>query len=272
MESGSDDELSTKVHHADALMMASVYFLSSMVAALQAPNSMMHARVPASRASSIVALSQGVAAGAKPAPARSRIKAYLGNDQAAQSILWTKTDGGLSYKDVEEGDGDNLLEAGSVVSIAYTASYLGTSTPFETVTSARPLSFVIDDSPRFAVFQEAVAGMKVGGFRRLLLPPSAKYAMQSATGTVEFDLKVVEVKTGADATLFKIGGWRSLFRLALLAFAAPDLLELAGVTGGGSAPLPEAGVAELAVQVAQQHPVVVDAANRWAADGLAGLM
>ena len=196
------------------------------------------------------------------------------------SLLWTKTSHGLSFKDTEVGDGD-APEAGAPVSICYTASVLGASLPpFEEVRRERPLTFVpLEDTEVLELFSEATAGMRVGGKRRVLLPPSSAYAKMDGGATIEFDFEVVGVKSGLDAAAFNLGGGmgaprvRTAIRLAFFASFVPDILRIVDAVSGG-ATLDAAGAlgqAGDAAAAAAAHPVVLEAANRWAADGLANL-
>ena len=176
-----------------------------------------------------------------------------------------------------------MAKPDDVVSIAYNVSILGGST-VEQVRAERPLSFVLpstddksipadgadDESIPPFIFTEAIRGMKLGGRRRLLVPPSSRYAMPNAKETIEMELEVVAVRTGPEATFFKLGGFRSLFRLAIVLSFVPDVVNWINTT-----PLLNGGVAktsvDAAVALAAANPAAVDVANRWAADGLARL-
>lgn len=198
-------------------------------------------------------------------------------------ILWAKTLGGMSYKDVEVPQADDAIVAkpDDVVSIAYNASILGGPT-IEQVRAKRPLSFVLsntddkvsadgdDESIPPFIFTEAIIGMRLGGRRRLLVPPSSRYAMPNAKETIELEIEVVAVRTGPEAIFYKLGGFRSLFRLAVVLSFFPDIANWINTT-----PLLNGGAAttsvDAAVALAAANPAAVDAANRWAADGLARL-
>ena len=220
-------------------------------------------------------------AAAASRPRISPITAYLSEDDR---ILWSKTLGGMSYKDVQvpQEDDATLAKPDDVVSIAYNVSILGGST-VEQVRAERPLSFVLpstddkmsadgadDESIPPFIFTEAIRGMKLGGRRRLLVPPSSRYAMPNAKETIEMELEVVAVRTGPEATFFKLGGFRSLFRLAIVLSFVPDVVNWINTT-----PLLNGGVAktsvDAAVALAAANPAAVDVANRWAADGLTRL-
>lgn len=64
-----------------------------------------------------------------------------------------------------------------------------------------PLSFVIPDRQYLAAFEQGVVGMKVGGQRRLVLPPELAYANSPPNGsiipqnaTIVFDITLTAVR------------------------------------------------------------------------------
>ena len=204
---------------------------------------------------------------------RSRIPlAFVGPDDqdkpadfyqaAAPAMLYEKTPGGLSYKDLDAGEGGDKLLADSLVSISYTATLLSTGEVLEQTSPNRPLTFKRGQA-RSEVFDEAIEGMKVGGSRRVLVLPSSKWAILDKD-TVDFEIKVVEIKTGASAAVYQAGGVaRQLARTAFFFLIAQDVVNLLqGVSGA-------AAVGDAAAAV--QH---IDVANAWALSGLqsVGLM
>jgi hypothetical protein len=183
------------------------------------------------------------------------------------TLVWQKTEGGLSFKDLECG-GVAQPSADSVIEIQYTATLVSTGELIEKTSASRPLTLALG-SGSMDMFEEAVRGMAVGGRRRLNLPPSSKWAVYDDE-TIQFEIELVGTKTGFDAALFQIGGLRSIFRTALLLSFIPDLLKLVGVLPpDGAPPLAQAGGD--AVAAAAHHLVVTDAANQWAANGLNSL-
>ena len=193
---------------------------------------------------------------------------------ALGSPTWQKTSSGLSFKDLECGGG-GFISDGSIVELVYTATVVSTGEVVERTSTSRPLTFVktaTGDKSQPSFLQEAVAGMSVGGSRILNVSPSSVYA-GSSEETVQFELELTGLKTGAEAALFQVGGMRNIFRTALLLSFVPDVLKLVGVLPpDGAPPLAEplARASDALVAVAQ-HPVVADAANQWAASGLDGL-
>jgi len=99
---------------------------------------------------------------------------------------FTLTDSGLQFKDLAVGSGDMSASTGSTVVVDWsgvTIGYYGRI--FEARNKPRGGSFTGDekDFMRFTVgdsrvipaFNEALEGMKVGGIRRILVPPEIGY-------------------------------------------------------------------------------------------------
>lgn len=96
------------------------------------------------------------------------------------------TASGLKYYTVAEGTG-NAAVAGDRVSVHYTG-WLSTGQGFDTSIGGSPLPFTLGQRQVIAGFDEGVTGMKVGGKRRLIVPPGLGYGanpvMDRSTGTV----------------------------------------------------------------------------------------
>ncbi len=104
----------------------------------------------------------------------------------------TKTASGLYYEDVVEGTGDPAT-AGNTVEVAYTG-YLTTGITFESGT----FPFALADGEVIPGFDEGVTGMKVGGQRRIIIPPALAYGAASigsipAGSILIFDLELIEL-------------------------------------------------------------------------------
>ncbi|HET7460548.1 MAG TPA: FKBP-type peptidyl-prolyl cis-trans isomerase [Longimicrobium sp.] len=112
------------------------------------------------------------------------------------------TASGLKYADVTVGTG-NTAEIGKAVQVHYTG-WLSTGQGFDTTQGLSPANFVVGDTRLIAGFNEGLVGMKVGGKRRLIIPPALAYGNQSVTddrgnvvipanSTLIFDLTLVAV-------------------------------------------------------------------------------
>merc|ERR1719247_2471649 len=185
------------------------------------------------------------------------------------SPSWQKTSSGLSFKDLNCGGGDSTAD-GSIIQLQYTATIVSTGEVIEKTSTSRPLTFMLGDG-RMPLFQEAVAGMGVGGRRVVNLLPSSQYS--ASDETIQFEFELVGLTTGLRAGLFQVGGVRGIVRTAVLLSFVPDVLRLVGVLPYGSPTLADGGAdaasVAAAVSAVQEHaPLVVDSANAWAARGL----
>ena len=134
----------------------------------------------------------------------------------APAMLYEKTPNGLSYKDLSAGEGDAVPSDG-LVSIAYKATFLSTGELVEQTSPNRPLTFMRGEA-RSAIFDEAIEGMNEGAKRRVLVLPSSKWALYDKE-TIDFEIELVELKTGTSAALYQLGGVaRTLARTAFFCF------------------------------------------------------
>lgn len=91
-----------------------------------------------------------------------------------------KTDSGLQYWDIRVGLGQ-VAKAGDKVKVHYTG-WLTTGKKFDSSVGAAPFEFTIGASEVIKGWDEGVAGMKVGGKRKLRIPPAAGYGAHGAGG------------------------------------------------------------------------------------------
>jgi len=133
----------------------------------------------------------------KPAP----VPAEVAADQL------TKTDSGLQYYDINEGDGAEAT-TNSTISNSYTMwvklddgySYIDQSP------AGSPLSFVLGRGDTvFPGWEEGTTGMKVGGKRLLVIPPELALGSQDngtipANSTLVMEIELTDVKEPQVAT------------------------------------------------------------------------
>ena len=109
------------------------------------------------------------------------------------------TPSGLQYEDLQQGTGAEATR-GRPVSVHYTG-WLTDGTKFDSsVDRGQPFTFPLGAGRVIRGWDEGVAGMKVGGKRRLTIPPELGYGAQGAGGvippnaTLIFDVELLEVK------------------------------------------------------------------------------
>ena len=90
---------------------------------------------------------------------------------------------GLQYKDLVVGKGQEA-KPGDAVSVHYTG-WLTDGTKFDSsVDRGQPFEFTIGIGQVIQGWDEGVAGMKVGGKRKLLIPPALGYGVSGAGNTI----------------------------------------------------------------------------------------
>lgn len=100
----------------------------------------------------------------------------------------TETDSGLYYQDLVVGDGA-LAEPGSRVRVAYLGRYRSGAT-FD----SGEIPFEIDAGGVIPGFNEGVRGMRVGGQRKLVIPPGLAYVRRGPEGILIFDVELLSVE------------------------------------------------------------------------------
>jgi FKBP-type peptidyl-prolyl cis-trans isomerase FkpA len=109
------------------------------------------------------------------------------------------TDSGLKYEDQNLGTGE-LAETGNRVSVHYTGWLLEGEKFDSSLDRNQPFEFTLGKGMVIAGWDEGVAGMKVGGKRRLTIPPQLGYGARGAGGvippnaTLVFDVELLSVE------------------------------------------------------------------------------
>ncbi len=106
---------------------------------------------------------------------------------------------GLKYQDLVVGAGEEA-RAGDVVSVHYTG-WLDDGTKFDSsLDRGTPFEFTLGLGKVIQGWDEGVAGMKVGGKRKLIIPPDLAYGSSGAGGvippnaTLTFEVELLEIK------------------------------------------------------------------------------
>ncbi len=107
------------------------------------------------------------------------------------------TDSGLIIVDIVDGEGDEA-SSGKTVSVNYTGT-LEDGTQFDTSIGRAPFSFPLGAGRVIKGWDEGVAGMKVGGKRKLTIPPELGYGSRGAgnvipaNATLIFEVELLKV-------------------------------------------------------------------------------
>lgn len=111
-----------------------------------------------------------------------------------------KTASGLQYIDTKVGDGA-VAKAGQTVTVHYTGYLAADGKKFDSsVDKGTPFPFQLGTGSVIKGWDEGVAGMKVGGKRRLIIPSSLGYGdggyppVIPAKATLVFDVELLSVK------------------------------------------------------------------------------
>src|SRR6476661_488327 len=93
------------------------------------------------------------------------------------------TASGLKYEDIKQGTGD-VATAGKTVSVHYTG-WLTNGTKFDSSKDrGDPFEFPLGGGRVIKGWDEGVEGMKVGGTRKLTIPPELGYGSRGAGGVI----------------------------------------------------------------------------------------
>ncbi len=104
----------------------------------------------------------------------------------------------VEYWDMKVGTGAEATK-GKLVTVNYTG-WLTSGKKFDSSVGAAPFQFRLGQGDVIKGWDEGVAGMKVGGARKLKIPPSAGYGARGAGGvippnaTLIFDVELLKVQ------------------------------------------------------------------------------
>lgn len=109
------------------------------------------------------------------------------------------TDSGLKYDDLAVGDGAEA-QSGQMVVVHYTGWLTDGSKFDSSVDRNEPFQFGLGRGMVIRGWDEGVQGMKVGGKRKLTIPPQLGYGAQGAGGvippnaTLVFEVELLEIR------------------------------------------------------------------------------
>ena len=112
--------------------------------------------------------------------------------------VMTETASGLYVLDQEMGEGA-VAEAGQLVTVHYTGWFLEGEKFDSSLDRGQPYLFPLGQGQVIAGWDEGVAGMRVGGKRRLVIPPELAYGPNGRPGippnsTLVFDVELLGVE------------------------------------------------------------------------------
>jgi FKBP-type peptidyl-prolyl cis-trans isomerase FkpA len=128
----------------------------------------------------------------------SRATAARAADLSADTATMTRTGSGLRYHDVTLGQGAEATP-GHKVKVHYTGWLLNGKKFDSSRDRGEPFEFALGAGQVIAGWDEGVAGMKVGGQRKLVIPPDLGYGAGGAPpdippgATLLFDVELLEV-------------------------------------------------------------------------------
>jgi peptidylprolyl isomerase len=111
----------------------------------------------------------------------------------------TETASGLKYIDLAEGDGESP-KSGATAVVHYTGWLLDGTKFDSSVDRGRPFSFPLGRGRVIKGWDEGVASMKVGGKRKLIIPPELGYGARGAgasippNATLVFEVELLDLR------------------------------------------------------------------------------
>jgi FKBP-type peptidyl-prolyl cis-trans isomerase len=121
-----------------------------------------------------------------------------GLSQEPGEEAWVELKGGLRLVDLAEGEGP-AARSGDTVSVHYTG-WLVDGTKFDSsVDRGQPFSFDLGRGRVIAGWDRGVQGMKIGGKRRLVIPPKLGYGKRGAgdvippNATLVFEIELLSL-------------------------------------------------------------------------------
>lgn len=109
------------------------------------------------------------------------------------------TDSGLETQEIECGDGETA-ESGDTLVVHYTGTLADGTKLDSSLDRGEPFTFLLGAHDVIEGWDEGLVGMKVGGKRKLTIPPELGYGAAGsppvipANATLVFDVELVDIK------------------------------------------------------------------------------
>jgi peptidylprolyl isomerase len=100
------------------------------------------------------------------------------------------TTSGLQYEELKEGTGP-AAKAGDTVSVHYTGTLKSNGKKFDSSVGGEPFEFKLGAGMVIKGWDEGVAGIKVGGKRKLIIPAALAYGKRGAGADIPPDADLV---------------------------------------------------------------------------------
>ncbi len=100
------------------------------------------------------------------------------------------TTSGLQYEELKEGTGP-AAKAGDTVSVHYTGTLKSNGKKFDSSVGGEPFEFKLGAGQVIKGWDEGVAGIKVGGKRKLIIPAALAYGKRGAGADIPPDADLV---------------------------------------------------------------------------------
>lgn len=132
-----------------------------------------------------------------PTGSAEKAKTEAAEQKAGKTVLGVKTINGVKIDDKKLGSGP-AAKKGNKVSMRYIGK-LQDGKVFDSNTKGKPFSFKLGAGEVIKGWDIGVAGMSVGGERRLTIPSNQAYGSKAMPGipansTLVFDIKMLEIK------------------------------------------------------------------------------
>jgi len=111
---------------------------------------------------------------------------------------YTVTSTGLKIYDIKEGDGEEVVAPGDVISVHYFAWLSNGNLVDSSYLREEPFVFQLGTGYVIAGWDEGIVGMRIGGERQLVVPPELAYGEQGSqivppNSTMIFEIELVAI-------------------------------------------------------------------------------